>query len=214
MTQYMCCKHCEPGCPSHNSHDLTCILGCLPYTANQQGDKEMSQPLSSEPPYYEKKQSPENVPAEALEETLEFERARWEEQREELVSQLSNLMDALSKMDSFMLDSVVNMGQALRSVQSDLISGEDAIKAIIGNFINEMPTPEKMDLEQHLSDEHFALDEVSRREDYLRGFLNEHGYDPDAIVEDGRTRDQDFLRTLLEGFGQQSADFDDEAPDA
>lgn len=213
MTKYMCCRHCEPGCPSFNDHDLTCILGCLPYAINQEEDKEMTQPLSSEPPWYaEKTPATENIPAEALEETLEFERAQWQTERENLISNLADMSDMIQKLDNFILDSVVTMGQSLRAVQDEVLDGEEAIKSIIGNFINEMPTPEKVEMEQHIAEDHWALGQASKNEETLRGFLNDHGYDADAIIEEASKRDHDFLRTLLEGFGQMSADFNDEAP--
>ncbi len=158
---------------------------------------------------------PGNVPAEALEEILEFERAQWEEERADLNSRLEAMGKISKVLDEFVLSTTMNLGGMLSAIKADEIDPEDAITNFFANFLDQMPTPSKLDLQEHLDDDHQFTNELAYDARAMANYLTNLGYDPEAIVEEAKQADSDFIQTILggmrSGFDQQmSADFDDE----
>lgn len=200
---YMCCKHCEPVCPSNNEHELTCIRGCLPYTSTRQNrDEKMNQPSSETPWFAEKTTSdiPENVPAEALQEMLDFERARWAEEKEEMALAIEHAGEMVQAFDDYILNSIVNIGALMSATDAGILEPEDALKRILGGFINDLPTPRVMDMQKHLDDDHKYTNEVVLSADILAEFLVSKGFDPDLIIAEKKQENEDFIKTLIDGF--------------
>jgi len=202
---YFCCRHCAPGCGYANRHALGCAQGCLPYTNRQQEDETVT-----ETPWYAEKTTsdiPSNIPAEALQEMLDFERSRWDEERAELIENFDKA-SALSKMlDDFILSTVVNLGAIIYSVRGGR-DADEALELFFTEFLDHMPTPSKIDLQEHLDEDHALSAENVRDAQSLIDFLIAEGYDPEAIVAEKKQRDQDFIKTILGGM--MSASFNDE----
>jgi hypothetical protein len=168
----------------------------LPYARKQEDE------TVTETPWFAEKttsDTPENIPAEALEEILEFERARWDEERAELIEGFDKA-SALSKMlDEFILSTAMNLGAMIYGVRRGSSSAEDALDLFFTEFLDQMPTPSKIDLQEHLDEDHALAVENTRDAQALVDFLVNQGYDPEEIIAEKRQADTDFIKTILGG---------------
>jgi len=199
MTHYLCCLHCGPACST--KHDLPCMQGCLPY-ARQQEDEMMTEDLPTST-----SEIPTNIPAEALQEMLDFERSRWDEERAELTERVDKSAALAKMLDDFILSTVVNLGAMVYSVRGGK-DPDDALELFFTEFLDHMPTPSKIDLQEHLDEDHALAVENTRDAQALIDFLIAEGYDPEGIIAEKRQADSDFIKTILGGM--MSASFNDE----
>lgn len=196
--RYMCCQHCDPYCTMMDEHTFPCIYDCLPYTRQEKEELEMSGPMSSEPGFPENiGDIPANPAAEALTEQLEFERDQWETERNQLTFRLKRATDAVSRLDDFVLESVVNFSQALGATEetNDL----EPMKHYLAMFINAIPTPAKMELEEEVVHIAKALAESTVQANAFGNYLEKIGDDPHMILEEAEQANQDFISTILGG---------------
>jgi hypothetical protein len=200
MTQYLCCIHCGPGCPNNDEHDLACPKGCLPY-AHQQEDENMSET--------------ENIAATALEETLEFEREQWVIERDALTDENARLASLVRTLDGFVLDTTKRLAAALYIAEEDS-NALECFQMFFQAYLDTMPTPSKMDMQEHLEEHIDGEREVRAALNALGSHLVELGYDPDEIIAAKQKADQDFLSTLLSGFRESMGNYLEtlEDPDA
>jgi hypothetical protein len=193
MTQYLCCLHCKPGC--FIEHDLPCIQGCLPY-ARQQEDENMSET--------------ENIAATALEETLEFEREQWNIERAALSSENLRLGSLVRVLDGFILDTTKRLAAALYIAEDE--DAMEIFERFFQTYLDQMPTPSKIDMEDHLDMHHTEGAEIKYAVDALGSRLVELGLDPEEVISEKQQADEDFVRTLLQGFNTKT-DGDEINPD-
>jgi hypothetical protein len=180
----------------------------MPYT-RQEEDENMStdeQPMTTE-------NIPQNIPAEALQETLEFERARWQEERGTLLDDLNQLMDANGALDTFVNDLVINVAVAIKGVADGEVSADETLAHLWLDLLNHMPTPSKMALQQHLDSDHEFQAEQAFRLDALSAHLEQMGINPEDVVDAKQEADRQFLRTIIGGMaaGLQPTDEDPDA---
>jgi hypothetical protein len=142
---------------------------------------------------------PENVPAEALQEMLDFERARWQEEKAEMALAISHAGEMIEAFDDYILNSIVNIGALMSATDAGLLEPEAALKRILGGLINDLPTPKVMDMTRHLDEDHELAAENTRDAQALVDFLITEGYDPEAIIAAKRQADADFIKTVLGG---------------
>lgn len=197
MTQYICCIHCGPACPSDDEHDLPCIKGCMPYAHRSKEDENMSET--------------ENVAATALEETLEFEREQWNIERAALSSENLRLGSLVRVLDGFILDTTKRLAAALYIAEDD-IDALEVFQRFFQTYLDTMPTPSKIDMEEHLDMHHDEEAEIKYAVDALGSRLVELGLNPDEVIAEKQQADEDFVRTLLQGFNTKT-DGDETDPD-
>jgi len=138
----------------------------------------------------------ENIPAEALQEALEFERA----QHEIVTEERDLLIDSMRRTNKFILDSVIAMGVEITKAREGLMSGGEAFSKFFSDYLDHMPTPSRMDLEDHLRDDHLLAGDRENAVSALSDALTNLGIDPDAIIEAHQEEEQRFIQTLLGGF--------------
>jgi len=211
---YKCCEHCASPCFMADEHELACIKGCIPYAATRQsGDEIMSTPNT------------ENVPAEALEEMLEFERARHEEEVERLMKEIRAGDEVGEEDERFIVAQAAQIGHDLiheeMAVLEDSSTEEavDAITRVFMRYLDGIPTPSKMALrvEGEICQRNLAV--VLRERSILASHLDSMGIDPVALIAAKDAEDQDFISTIMAGFSnpfdqQMSAGFTDDEIEA
>jgi hypothetical protein len=141
---------------------------------------------------------PTNIPAEALQEMLDFERSRWDEERAALIERVDKSAALAKMLDEFILSTVVNLGAMVYSVRGGK-DAEDALDLFFTEFLDHMPTPSKIDLQEHLDEDHALAVENTRDAQALVDFLVTEGYNPEVIIAEKRQADTDFIKTVLGG---------------
>jgi hypothetical protein len=111
----------------------------------------------------------------------------------------------------------MNLGSLLSAVRSEQISADEGLTNFFANFLDQMPTPSKFDMQEHIDEDHEHTDAIVRNTKALATYLINLGYDPEVIIEQADQAERDFIQTIVDGlrtdFNQQmSADLDDEPP--
>jgi len=211
---YKCCEHCASPCFMADEHELACIKGCIPYASTRQPEEgSMSQPDT------------ENIAAEALQETLEFERAQWEHERKHMRAEI-DAGDFVSREDeNFIVSQAAQIGHDLVHEELALLddsSTEEAVEAlslVFKRYIDGMPTPSKAHLKAEVQIGQRDLAIVIRERSILASHLDSMGIDPVALIAAKDAEDQDFISTIMAGFSnpfdqQMSAGFTDDEIEA
>jgi hypothetical protein len=142
----------------------------------------------------------ENVPAEALEEALEFERAQREAEREAMTEAIQEARDVADTYADFVTDAVVGLGGSISLLeQLGDQEGANALRSHLTVYLDRMPTPSKVALERDYQQMHQAYHQAEQDRDVFAKALEADGYDPQEVLDEEAAKAEEFIKTLLQG---------------